>query len=283
MPDRPCDPLITAHWLSQNLSDPDLRIVDATWLLPSDSSDQTGSELYLKAHLPGAVFFDIDEIADKQTDLPHMLPDPAQFGAQISALGLGQANRLIIYDRQNYFASARVWWMFRAMGHDQVSVLDGGLRAWQDIEGRIETGRVQLQPAEFIAQFDPELVCTLNQIKDIAEKNKAHIIDARPKGRFEGRLPEPRPGLPSGHIRGSHNIQASDLITQTGYFRTTDELKSLLGPYLDKPVISTCGSGVSAALITLALARLGHKRSALYDGSWSEWARQTDTDIQVTP
>ena len=274
------DPLVTADWLQQNRHAPDIRVVDATWVPPFLVGRHSGSELYKRAHIQGAVYFDIDAIASRETDLPHMLPDPVQFSSQVRKLGLGDGNRLVIYDNNNFYASARVWWMFRAMGHEDVLVLDGGLSAWQSIDGAIEDLPPIPVERHFTARKRADLVRDYAQMRHLMETGETAILDARAPGRFTGEQAEPRPDLPSGHIPGSVNLPASDLLTPEGRFKSADALQPLLAPYLDRPVVTSCGSGVSAALIALGLARLGQWEAALYDGSWSDWASRAEAPIQ---
>lgn len=273
------DPLVSAEWLIENITAPDIRVVDATWVPPFLVGRKPGREVYPECHIPNAVFFDIDTVADASSDLPHMLPDAVQFSSQVRKLGLGDGNRLIIYDDNGFFASARVWWMFRAMGHRDVKVLDGGLKAWIAAGGETE----DLPPAPVIRHYTAraraDLVRDKAQVQNIVKNKKAQILDARAQDRFNGTAPEPRPELPSGHIPGSVCTPAGGLIGTDGKLKTADELKQQLGSYSNQPVVATCGSGVSAAVIALALARIGNWDVAVYDGSWSEWAADPDSEI----
>lgn len=273
------DPLVSAEWLKSNIAAPDLRVVDATWVPPFLVDRKTGREQYLEAHIPDAVFFDIDAIADPSTELSHMLPDPILFSSRVRKLGLGDGNRLVIYDQNGFFASARVWWMFRAMGHRDVKVLDGGFQAWQSAGGDVEDLPPIAVERHYTARKRADLVRDMSQMRQHVESNDITILDARDQGRFDGTAPEPRQGLPSGHIPGSKCVPASGLVNPNGQLKSQDELASLLGDYLTGPVVTSCGSGVSAAIIALALARLGHWDAAVYDGSWSEWATHKDNPI----
>lgn len=277
------DPLVSAVWLKDNIGAPDIRVVDATWVPPFLVGRTPGSELYKQGHIPGAVYFDIDEIADQDSDLPHMLPSPILFSSRARKLGLGDGNRIIVYDQNGFFASARVWWMLRVMGHQDVHVLNGGFSAWQAVGG--ETEDLPPMPVErhFTARVRADLVRDRAQVASAVEDGSARILDARAEGRFKGTAPEPRADLQSGHMPGAANIPASDLLTPAGMLKEAEDLRPLLQDYVDATVITSCGSGVSAALINLALARLGHWDSALYDGSWSEWAAHTDSPIATLP
>ncbi|MEM8615565.1 MAG: sulfurtransferase [Pseudomonadota bacterium] len=277
------DPLVTAVWLKDTLEAPDIRVVDATWVPPFLVGRRSGREQYDEAHIPGAVFFDIDAIADAESTLPHMLPDPVVFSSRVRKLGLGDGNRIIVYDQGGFFASARVWWMFRAMGHRDVFVLDGGLPAWLAAGGTTE----DLPPIGVERHFTPrkraDLVRTHSQMLGHVSHEDTTILDARPTARFNGTAPEPRADLPSGHMPGSINIPASTLISASGTLKPEAELATILADTLERPVVTTCGSGVSAAIINLALARLGHWDTALYDGSWSEWASLDQSPIDRRP
>ncbi|MEM7492973.1 MAG: 3-mercaptopyruvate sulfurtransferase [Pseudomonadota bacterium] len=275
------DPLVTADWLKDNISAPDLRVVDATWVPPFLVGQKSGQERYQEAHIPGAVFFDIDDIAEPESDLPHMLPSPVLFSSRVRKMGLGDGNRIIVYDQNTFFASARVWWMLRTMGHKDVFVLNGGFSAWQAVGGPLEDLPPISAERHFTSRARADLVRNMDQVQTASAERNATILDARPAGRFEGSTPEPRADLKSGHMPGAVNIPASTLLTEAGTLKSAASLKAMLGKYVETPVITTCGSGVSAAIINLALARLGHWDAALYDGSWSEWASHTENPIDT--
>ncbi len=270
---KPESPLVTAEWLVQHASAPDVRILDATWVMPG--SAQASKELYDAQHIAGAKFFDIDEIADTSSSLPHMLPSPEKFASRARRLGLGDGHRIVCYDQNGFMASARAWWMFRVMGHDDVAVLDGGLAAWKAAGGEIEDLPELSSPdRHFTVRLRSDLVRDRQRIEEIASDGSAQIVDARSPERFAGKVDEPREGLTRGRIPGSINVPYGDLIGPEGLLKTADELRQLFttaGVSLDRPIVNTCGSGVTAAVLSLAQAVAGHDHSAVYDGSWAEW------------
>ena len=273
------DPLVSAEWLKANIERSDVKILDATWV-PSFLKDRKpGPDCYQDAHIEGAVYFDIDAIADKSSGLSHMLPSASQFAQQVGELGLSDGDEIIVYDSNGFFASARAWWMFRAMGHDNVYVLDGGLKAWQNAGGSTSSGTTTLASSRFKAEFKADLVRNMSAMLGHVNNGDAKILDARAEGRFNGTAPEPRAGLPSGHMPGSFCVPATALLTENGTMKTESELGPILEPFQSGPVVTSCGSGVSAAVISLALARVGNWDAALYDGSWSEWASHADNPI----
>ena len=278
MPDLRDQALVATDWLHERLDAPDIRVVDATWFLPDAGRD--GGAEYAEAHIPGSVFLDIDDVSDDASPLPHTVPSPAKFASRARRLGLGDGTRIVVYDGNDYFASARVWWMFRFMGHADVGVLDGGLKKWR-AEGRpLDDEPVRPGERHFTARQDNFLLRDLDQMRSNLTAKRAQVVDARSKGRFSGREPEPRPGLKSGHIPGSLNLPYRDLIAADGTFKDKEALRAALaeaGVDPKRPVVTTCGSGVSAALINLALFTLGRPDTALYDGSWSEWGGRPDT------
>ena len=276
--------LVDTEWLAARLEAPDIVVVDGSWHLPAAGRDAHAE--YLEAHIPGAVFFDIDDIADKSTGLPHMLPSPEAFASRMRKLGIGDGKRVVVYDSVGLFSAPRVWWTFRVMGHNDVVVLDGGLPKWQ-AEGRpLESGPVRGQERHFTARRHAGMVADLDDVRRAVASGEAEIVDARSAERFEGRAPEPRPGLKSGHIPGSRNLPYARLLTPDGRLKPREELEAVFaqaGLDLSRPVITSCGSGVSAAILSLALAELGHRRSAVYDGSWAEWGGRDDTPIATGP
>ncbi len=279
------DPLVSTEWLAAHLKDANIKVIDASFKLPGITP--LPKDDYLKTHLPGAVFFDVDAVSDHANPLPHMYPSADQFGRDVGALGVSNADTVVIYDSGSWMAAPRAWWMFLAFGHQNVRVLDGGLKNWL-AEGRpVESGAVVPKPGTFKAAFDPKRTRSMQQmIANVASKAE-QVIDARAQNRYEGSVPEPRPGLRAGHIPGSRNVPYSALIDPaTGRMKRLDELRAAFsgaGVTLDAPIVTSCGSGVSAGVLTLALYRLGVENPALYDGSWSEWGMADGPPIATGP
>ena len=274
------DPLVSTGWLAERLGSADVQVVDATWYMPAEG--KLGRDAYAGGHIPGAVFFDIDEIADHTTDLPHMLPAPDAFAAAAGRLGLRRDASVVVYDAQGIFSAPRVWWTLRTMGFAKVFVLDGGLTKWR-AEGRpLETGPHTLPSAMLETVFDPDLVRDLDAVRDLLDRREAQLVDARPGPRFRGEIPEPRAGLRGGHMPGACNVPFGGLLNGDGTMKPAAELRAAFeagGVDLTGPIVTTCGSGVSASLLALALARLGREDVAVYDGSWTEWGGRTDTPV----
>ena len=269
--------------LARELDAPDLVIIDASWHMPAEN--RNAYEEYLTEHIPGAIFFDIDEIADTKSGLPHMLPPPEKFSSRMRSMGIGDGSRIVVYDSAGLFSAARVWWTFRVMGVDDVSVLNGGLPKWKR-EGRpLESGPPGSRTARhFTARRNLDLVRDASDIKALLKDRSAEIVDARAADRFTGKAPEQRPGLRSGHIPGSHNLPYAKLLNKDGTFKTGPEIERLFeeaGVDLTKPVVASCGSGITASVLALGLAEIGHRRAAVYDGSWSEWGADQNLPIET--
>jgi thiosulfate/3-mercaptopyruvate sulfurtransferase len=273
--------VVSTAWLAENLGAPDLRVVDGSWHMPQAKRDP-GRE-YDEAHIPGAVFFDVDGIADHSTDLPHMLPPAEVFARAVGGLGIGEGDRVVVYDSRGVVSAARVWWTFRVFGHDKVAVLDGGLPKWC-AEGRpVERGPVTPAARRFIPRFRAELVRDVAQMKANVTARAEQVLDARSRGRFSGTEPEPRAGLRGGHIPGSLNLPYDGLYEKDGTLCPAPALRDALarsGLDLAKPIVTTCGSGITASVLALALHQVGRPDVAVYDGSWTEWASRSDTPVE---
>ncbi len=279
------DPLVSTEWLAAHLNDPRVKILDATFKLPGVTPLPVDD--YRAAHIPGAVFFDVDAVSDRGSSLPHMFPDAAGFAKSVGALGISNADTVAIYDAGGWVAAPRVWWMFLAFGHADVKVLDGGLQKWR-AEGRaLDSGEAKPKPATFTATLDPSFLRSRSAMVDNLSSHAAQVIDARPRPRFEGSVAEPRPGLRAGHIPGSRNIPYGELFdANTGTMKSLHDLREAFsgaGIDIARPIVTTCGSGVSAGMLTLALYRLGVRGSALYDGSWAEWGMPDGPPVATGP
>jgi thiosulfate/3-mercaptopyruvate sulfurtransferase len=270
--------LVSTDWLAAHLRDPDLRVIDASWYLPSMGRDAKAE--YNAAHIPNARFFDIDEISDSRSTLPHMAPPPEKFMSRLRAMGVGDGHQVVIYDGAGIFSAPRVWWTFRLMGKVDVAVLDGGLPKWR-AEGReLDDMPPMIRDRHMTTQRQNQLVKDVTQVAHASKLHLAEIIDARPAARFRGDAPEPRAGLRAGHIPNSKNLPYSDLLNPDGTMKSIDALRAAFaGIDMTKPAITSCGSGVTAAILSLALERLGHTNHALYDGSWAEWGMYDDLDV----
>ncbi|PJF09563.1 3-mercaptopyruvate sulfurtransferase [Pseudorhodobacter sp. MZDSW-24AT] len=272
--------LVSTDWLAAHLKDPDLRVLDASWYLPDQGRDAKAD--YAAAHIPGARFFDIDEISDQRSALPHMAPPVEKFMSRMRAMGVGDGHQVVVYDGAGLFSAARVWWTFRLMGKMDVAVLDGGLPKWR-AEGReLEDTPPVVRDRHMTVSRQNQLVKDVTQVAHAAKLAQAEIIDARAAARFKGEVAEPRPGLRAGHIPGSKNVPYATLLNADGTLKPPAELKAVFeaaGVDLGKPAITSCGSGVTAAILSLALERIGHRTHALYDGSWSEWGAYEDLAV----
>jgi len=280
MNDFVTEPLVSTQWLADNLGRDDVKVVDGSFYLPAEQRD-AGAE-FLARHIPGAVFFDIDQVCDKSSELPHMFPTAAEFAAAVGALGIGNDDTVITYDGGKLTGACRVWWMFRAFGHARVAVLDGGIGKWLAEDQAVEAGAAAPDPAPYEARFAPDMLRDVTQMLSLIDSAGMQILDARSAGRFAGIAAEPRAGLRSGHMPGARNLPYDQLLAEDGTLRPTDELRARFveaGIDLAAPVVTSCGSGVSAAVLLLALQRLGHRENALYDGSWSEWGSRDDTPV----
>ncbi|HYM91799.1 MAG TPA: 3-mercaptopyruvate sulfurtransferase [bacterium] len=277
----PLDPAVSPAWVAAHLAEPDVRVVDATWYVPWLHRD--AQREFREAHIPGAAYFDIDAIADRRTTLPHMLPDAESFAQSVGALGIGEGDRVIVYGGRHLVASARVWWAFRVFGYDRVAVLDGGFPRWRDEGLPLESGESTPAPRRFLARMRHELVADLDRVRQILEHRGEIVVDARSHGRFVGTEPEPRPGVRSGHIPGSLNLPSDRLFGPEGLLLPPEGLRRAFeaaGLDLDRPAVTACGSGVTAAVLAFGLYVLGREHAAVYDGSWTEWGGRTDTPVE---
>jgi thiosulfate/3-mercaptopyruvate sulfurtransferase len=277
--------IVETDWLAEHLQAPDLIVLDGSWHLPTANRDPKAE--YLAEHIPGAAFFDIDDLSDEKSTLPHMLPSSIKFSSRMKKMGIGDGMRVIVYDTYGLFSAARVWWTFRAMGHEDVAVLNGGLKKWK-AEGReLEDGPA---PRRFERHYSPRqntgLIRDQADIAEIVAKSHTQLVDARSAGRFMGTEPEPRPGVRSGHIPGSRNVPSTSLVNSDGTLKSPAELMAIFqaaGIDPKAPVVTTCGSGVTASILSLALAVIGQTNAAVYDGSWAEWGADGGPPIATGP
>jgi thiosulfate/3-mercaptopyruvate sulfurtransferase len=272
--------LVSTDWLAERLRDPTVIAVDGSYFLPTQKRDAHAE--YRGGHIPGAVFFDIEAVSDHSTELPHMLPGPTQFGAAVGALGIGDGDTVVVYDSVGLFSAARVWWTFRLFGAKSVYILDGGLPKWKAETRPLDTGDAQRTPKKFTAEMNVGAVALLDDMRMAVTDDSVQVVDARSAERFAGKAPEPRPGLRSGHIPRSFNVPYDRLI-ENGRLASREHVMAAFasaGVDLDKPIITSCGSGVTAAILTFALESIGKEPKGLYDGSWAEWGSRPDLPIE---
>jgi thiosulfate/3-mercaptopyruvate sulfurtransferase len=285
MPYAHPESLVASEWLASHLADPHVRIVDASFKLPGITP--TAQEDYNRGHIPGAIFFDIDDIAEPGTSLPHMIPAPDLFAQKMEALGIGDGDRVVVYDSVGLSSAGRAWWMLRLFGHSDVAILDGGLPKWR-AEGRpLDTTLPSPPQRHFTPRFDPSLVRDKPALIDNLSTRREQVVDARAMGRFEGTTEEARPGLRRGHIPGSRNLPYDQITDpQTRQLHSAEALTEMFrnaGVALDRPIVTSCGSGVTACALAFALHLIGHPGAAIYDGSWSEWGLPGDTSVETGP
>lgn len=272
---------IAADWLAEHIDDPEIQIIDARMAPPGQEDRDVNAE-YLAGHIPGAVFFDIEALSDHTSPLPHMMPRAEAFAVAMRELGVSSDKHLVVYDEGNLFSAPRAWWMLRTFGVEKVSIVAGGLEGWRRDELPLEQGLSELPEGDFDGRLDPQAIKRLTDVLLVSHEGSAQIVDARPAGRFHGQVAEPRPGLRCGHIPGALNVPWTELVIN-GELKTTDELNEIFarqGVDFERPIIVSCGSGVTAAVVLLALTTLGVNGVSLYDGSWSEWGARADLPIE---
>ncbi|HEY1614633.1 MAG TPA: 3-mercaptopyruvate sulfurtransferase [Rhizomicrobium sp.] len=275
-------PLVSTAWLFEHIEAPDIRVADASWYLPQARRDARAE--YAAAHIPGSVFFDIDELSDENSELPHMLASPAKFASRMRKLGLGDGNLVVLYDGAGLYSAPRAWWMLRAMGHEDVVVLDGGFPKWKRDHGPLEDLFPELTPRHFTPRVNYALIRDFRQMRNNRETPRESVVDFRSAPRFAGREKEPRAGVRPGHIPGSVNLPYTELVSTDGTLKQRDVLERLFseaGVDVARPIVTTCGSGITAAIGALALAAIGAHDVALYDGSWAEWGTRSEAPVET--
>ncbi len=273
-------PIVSTEWLTNHLTSPDIVVVDGSWYLPQ--MGRNADQEFLDGHIPGAVRFDIDDVSDPSSGLPHTLPQPHAFASKVRRLGIGDGQTIVVYDGMGYFSAPRVWWMFKVMGVKDVFVLDGGLKKWSSEDRPLETGPTSRIERHFTARMDYGAIADLEDVRRFTKDGTNQILDARPADRFTGEAPEPREGMRSGHMPGAFNLPFMKLMNDDGTLKDKNQLQDLFeqaGIDLTRPVTTSCGSGVTAAVLTLGLTIAGARSLKLYDGSWSEWGGRQDTEV----
>lgn len=275
--------LVETDWLEEHLHAPDLVVMDASWHMPADNRDAKAE--YLAGHIPGALFFDIDDLSDTSSPFPHMLPAPEKFSSRMRRMGIGDGSRIVVYDTLGLFSAARAWWTFRVMGVRDVAVLNGGLPKWKAENRPIEDGEPRRRTERhFTVRRDLELLRDRDDVQSAIKNKSAQLVDARSPDRFSGSVPEPRQGVRPGHIPGSSNVHYASLLQSDGTLKPADELMRIFagtGLQFGRPVVASCGSGLTAGILALSLSLLGHSRTAVYDGSWTEWGSDESLPIET--